>query len=292
MRTFKILLFAAVIFSLTGCASAQSKKRQTVKKSKPKAVKTMNDKPMISAIKIIAEGSNGAVETPFVFVARSKEIYALLQNFVENLPPAAEIDFGKTAVVAAFAGTKNTGGYSVEISRTNDKISITVVEPPKDAMTTDALTMPFKVALVSVPAENSLPLETSANWKNAMRTYKVISGEFESSGGFAGKLKRFDAEGTVGTLDFGNYTTLFFNLSGKNADKNMKLTEAATGVIKDNEVNLTRLDAGSFSEGPKSPLRVLGTISNDKLSLNFEPLPSNVADGFQVRGKLEASKIK
>ncbi len=292
MKTFKILLFVAIMFILTIGASAQSKKRKTVKKSKPKAVKSMNDKSTSGKVKIIAEGSNGAVETPFVFVARSKETYGLLQSFVENLPPAAEIDFSKTAVVAAFAGTKNTGGYSVKISQANDKVSIAVVEPPKDAMTTDALTMPFKVALVSIAEENSLPLEISANWKNAMQTYKVTSGEFESSGGFAGKLKKFNAEGTIGRLDFGGYTTLFFNLSGKNADKNMKLTEAATGMVKDSEVNLTRLDAGSFSEGPKPPLRVSGMMSNDKLSLTFEPLPSNVADGFQLRGKLEASKIK
>ncbi|MEJ7700204.1 MAG: hypothetical protein WKF71_11235 [Pyrinomonadaceae bacterium] len=82
----------------------------------------MNENPIGGDLKILAEGSYGTVETPFIFVARSAETYAQLQKFVENLPPAPEIDFTRTAVVAAFAGTKNTGGYSVAVKKAADKI--------------------------------------------------------------------------------------------------------------------------------------------------------------------------
>jgi hypothetical protein len=252
----------------------------------------MNDKSLNGEIKMLAEGSYGAIETPFIFVARSKETYAHLQSFVENLPPATEIDFSRAAVVAAFAGTKNTGGYSVAIRQANGKISINVIEPPKDAITTDALTMPFLVSLVPIAEETSLPLEISANWKNATQIYKVSAGKFESSGGFAGRLKNFNAEGTVGILAFGDYITFVFNLSGKGANKNLKLTEAASGVIKNGAVDLARLNAGSFAEGPKAPLKVSGTISNNKLSVTLTPLPLNVPDSFQVSGKIEAIKSK
>ncbi len=296
MKIFKLVLLAVVSFSFIGCVSAQTNKRKTTKNSNSKASKPMNNKSNVKAtdgkIKVIAEDAYGTIETPFVFVARSKETYAQLQMFVENLPPDSEIDFGKMAVIAAFAGTKNTGGYSISIRQTIDKIVVEVIEPPKDAMTTDALTMPFQVALVPVEEEKSLPLEVSANWKSAVQTYKITSGEFESSGGFAGTLKKFSAEGTIGVLSFGDYATLIFNLSGKGANKNMRLTETASGVMKEGKINLERLDAGSFSEGPKPPLKVSGTLSGGKLSLMFEPLPTKIADGFQASGKIEAVKIK
>ena len=292
MMTFKFLLLSGIIFSFIGCASAQTDKSKETKKSTPKAVNAMKDKTPDTSIKTLAEGSYGAAETPFIFVARSAETYAHLQKIVENLPPAAEIDFSRAAVVAAFAGTKNTGGYSVAIQNANGKITINVTEPPKDAITTDALTMPFAVALVPAEEEKTLSVEASANWKNAMQIYKVALGKFESSGGFAGRRKKFDAVGTIGVLRFGDYATLFFNLTGKGADKNMKLTEIASGLIKDGAVELLRLDAGSFSEGPKPPLKVSGEIKADKLSLIFESLPTIVADGFQVGGKVEAVKIR
>ncbi|MDQ3747475.1 MAG: protease complex subunit PrcB family protein [Acidobacteriota bacterium] len=296
MKIFKLLLLVVVSFSFISCASAQTNKRKTTKNSNPKATKPMNNKsntkPTDGNIKVIAEGAYGTIETPFVFVARSKETYAQLQMLVENLPPAAEINFSKMAVIAAFAGTKNTGGYSVSIRQTMNKIMVEVIEPPKDAMTTDALTMPFQVALVPIEEEKSLPLEVSANWKSAEQTYKITSGEFESSGGFAGMLKKFSAEGTIAILSFGNYATLIFNLSGKGANRNMQLTETASGVMKEGKITLARLDAGSFSEGPKPPLKVSGMLAGGKLSLIFEPLPTNVADGFQASGKIEAAKIK
>jgi len=296
MKIFKFLLLVVVSFSFVGCVSAQTNKHKTTKESNRKATKPMNNKPNVKAtdgkIKVIAEDAYGTIETPFVFVVRSKETYAQLQMLVENLPPASEIDFSKMAVVAAFAGTKNTGGYSVSIRQMVDKITVEVIEPPKDAMTTDALTMPFQVALVPVEEEKSLPLEVSANWKNQIQTYKITSGEFESSGGFAGMLKKFSAEGTIGILTFGDYATLIFNLTGKGANKNMRLTETASGVMKEGKINLARLDAGSFSEGPKPPLKVSGTLAGGKISLMFEPLPTDVADGFQVSGKIEAAKIK
>jgi len=296
MKIFKLLLLVVVSFSFIGCVSAQTNKRKTTKNPNPKATKPMNNKtnaePLKGKIKVIAESAYGTIETPFVFVARSKETYAQLQMLVENLPSASEIDFSKMAVIAAFAGTKNTGGYSVSIRQMTDKIIVEVVEPPKDAMTTDALTMPFQVALVPIEEEKSLPLEVSANWKNAVQTYKITSGEFESSGGFAGMLKKFSAEGTIGILSFGDYATFIFNLSGKGANKNMRLTDAASGVMKEGKINLARLDAGSFSEGPKPPLKVSGTLAGGKLSLMFKPLPTNIADGFQASGKIEAAKIK
>jgi len=299
MNIIKFLLLTALGLSLAGCVSAQTNKSRTNKNNQPKNTKPMNEKPKAEPnsgdnVKIIAEGFYESLETPFIFAARSAETYAQLQKIVAlKLPSASDVDFTKSAIVAAFAGTKNTGGYSVSVKKTAEKIIVELIEPPKDALTTDALTTPFAVALVPVEDEKTLPIEVSANWKTAIQTYKIASGEFESSGGFAGRLKRFNAEGTIGVLTFGDYATFFFNLSGKGADaSNRRLTETASGVMKNGKIELARLGAGSFSSGPKPPLKVSGTASNDKISLTFEPLPTVVADGFQVSGKIEAVKIK
>lgn len=240
-------------------------------------------------IKVLAEGSFGKMEEPFLFVARDAETYAKLKDLLGNLP-ASEVDFKRQAVVAAFAGTKPTGGFSVEIKKTGDKISVAVSEPPPGAIVTQALTMPFKVAAVPVQEDNSLNLEVSDDWKKAGQTYRLTSGLFESSGGIAGNLKSFAVEGSIDVYRFNDLVTFVFNLSGTGADKNRKMTETASGVLSGEKIDLTRVDAGSFSEGPKPPVKVSGTMTSDKLLLTFESLPAKAADGFQVSGKLEAVK--
>lgn len=292
MKAFKILFSAIIFFGLIGSVSAQTKKSAAIKKTKTKVTKFVNKKPIAEPIggeiKILAEGAYSKVETPFIFAARDAETYARLQGFVENLPSASEIDFTKSAVAAAFAGTKNTGGYSVSIKNSDGEVSINLVNPPKDAMTAQVITAPFKIALVPLGENDSLNLEVSAGWKNAARIYKITSGAFEYSGGFAGRQKKFDVEGTIGVLSFGDCATLVFNLSGTGAEKARKLTETASGSLNNGTIKLTRLDAVNFAENPKPPLAVFGTISNDKLLLSFEPLPSRIADAFQSRGKIEA----
>ncbi len=240
-------------------------------------------------IKILAEDSYSKIETPFIFVARTNETYTQMQSLVEKLPPASEINFDKFAVVGAFAGTKNTGGYSVAIKQTAGKISLEVVPPSKDAMTTQALTMPFQVALIPIEKENALSLDIPAEWQNAAQNYKVVSSKFEFSGGITGRSENFSAAGTIKLLSFGENVTLIFDLSGgaKNA---RRLTETASGKINDGKIGIAWLDAGSFSENPKPPLKISGTLAGKNLNLDFEPLPSNIADGFQVRGKIEAVK--
>jgi hypothetical protein len=300
MKIFKLLLLAAFSLILAGCVSAQTNKRKTIGQTKTKTAKPTNAKSQTKSVNaktfyigpIVVEAYSN-VETPFIFVARSAETYAELQKFVSSkLPNVAEIDFNRSAVVAAFAGTKSSGGYSVSIKKTAGKVSVEVIEPPKDAITTSALTTPYAVAVVSIEAEKTLTVEAAGNWKTVMQNYKITSGEFESSGGFAGRLNKFSAEGTISVLSFGEYATFFFDLSAKGSDANKQLTETASGVIKNGKIELKRLDAGTFSEGPKPPMKVSGTILNDKLVLALEPLPSIGADGFQVSGKIEAVKVR
>ena len=300
MKIFKILFLVIISVSLVGDVSTQTFKRRTIKKNNPKIIKTpvkpMNDnqnkEPQNTNLKIIAEGAYSNVEKPFVFVARSVETFTQMQNLVENLPPISGIDFAKMAIVAAFAGTKNTGGYAVAIKKAADKIEFETVAPPKDAMVTQALTTPYQVVLVPIEKEEPLPLEITATMKNSAQIYKITKGEFEYSGGITGRGAKFNAEGTIGVLSFGDFVTLIFNLSGKGTEKTRNLSETASGSIKGGKINLARLDAGSFSEGPKPPITVSGTLTKNKLLLTFEPFLATVADGFQVRGNIEAVNLK
>lgn len=245
-----------------------------------------------SEVKILTEGANGKIEQPFLFVVRSPETYRQLRSAVGDLPSGAEIDFAKQALIAAFAGTRNTGGYSVEIKKSGEKVAVAVNNPPADAMVTQALTTPYKIAVVPIEAENALNLEISADWTKAAQIYKLNSGEFEYSGGIAGRAKKFSAEGTIEVWQSGDLATLKFNLSGTNENKSMRLAETASGAAKNGAVDLARLDAGGFSEGPKPPVKVSGTISGETLTLIFEPLPTNLRDGFAVRGRLKAVLTK
>ncbi|MGI9054744.1 MAG: protease complex subunit PrcB family protein [Pyrinomonadaceae bacterium] len=284
-------------FTLLSCAVAQD---TPTKEEKP-ANKIMNEKveaceptPLTDAktpeIKTIAEGAISKIKTPFIFVARDAKTFELLKNSVEDLPAASAIDFTKTAVVAAFAGMKNTGGYSLIIKQTGENFAVEILSPPKDAMVTQILTSPYQVTLVPVEEEKSLNLTVSDDFKTAMKIYKITSGEFAYSGGFTGRQKKFSAEGTIGLMQTGDLVTLDFNLSGNGTDKEMKLTETASGILKDGKIEVPRLDAGSFSEGPKPPVKVSGSMTGNKLNLTFEPLPTTVADGFSMNGKLEAIK--
>lgn len=243
-------------------------------------------------IKTLAEGYNSKAEEPFLYVVRTAGTYRKLQTAINDLPPTTGINFEKQAIVAAFAVTKSTGGFSVEIVKSGESIAVAVKNPPADAMLSQALTTPFKIVIVPIEAETDLNLQISDEWKNAAQTYNLASGEFESSGGIAGRAKKFSAQGAIEIWQFGDLATLKFNLTGTNAEKNMRLTETASGTIKNAAIDLAHLEVGSFSENPKPPVKVSGTISGNRLSLNFEPLPTNIRDGFALRGKLEAVLIK
>jgi hypothetical protein len=295
MKNYKFFTIAVLFMMLlTACAEAQTKKKQSnANKTKNKATKPVAEKPappVAEDFKIIAEGAQSNVEEPFIFVARDAQTYALLKNLVKDLPDASTIDFTKQAVVAAFAGTKPTAGYSVAIRKAGEKIVADILEPGKDMMVAQVLTAPYKIVVVPVAEENALPLEAAAAWTNKMAIYRLARGSnFSYSGGFAYRERKFDAEGEIGVLTFGELATVSFNLTAK-GDKNLMLSETASGTIKDGKFNLSRLDAGTFSEMPRPSLNVSGTIAEKKISLKFEPNPTQVADGFAARGSVEATK--
>lgn len=147
--------------------------------------------------KVLSVGNQSNVEKPFIFVARDAQTYRQLRNLVQDLPAANTIDFDSNAVIAAFAGTKPTGGYGVQIKKISQTNMIDLISPPKGSMNIQIITQPYKVVLIPVKKDKSLPLDSGANWANAMENFRVTSGNFEFSGGIAGRKTSFRANGGV-----------------------------------------------------------------------------------------------
>ncbi|HYO63182.1 MAG TPA: hypothetical protein VER08_05950, partial [Pyrinomonadaceae bacterium] len=163
--------------------------------------------------------------------------------------------------------------------------------PDKGAMLTQALTQPFKVVSVGL-SDGRLPaLVLPPDWP-AVRRYRVTQGSFEQSGGIAGRVEQFQPGGAVQIMRLGKLVTVGFGLTATGASKRRELGGYATGLASDGgSFRLPRLDAGTFVDQPNGGLSATGRFSDgdNRLSLTFEPLPDNVADGFDGRGKLEAA---
>lgn len=306
MKPFKIFIFFFLIVSLAGVSAGQkAKPKKKPVKPKPAAKPTTVKKDMPSAPKdaqfeLFSEGSMSLGENkPFIFVARNKESYAILKEKLE-LTPLKEIDFSKFALVGAFMGMKPTGGYSVNIGGytvddmyTGARVRISALSPAPGQIVTEAFTSPFKVVLVPVEEEKTLVLEIGQEWKNSAEIYKITSGNFHFSGGFAFMERKFLIEGSVLVWRAGDLISCAFELSGKGAEKARKLSETASGKLeKDGSITLFQFDPGGFVNNPRPALKATGRIDAAKLSLEFTSLPTHWSDGFEGQGKLEAVKPK
>ncbi len=287
MKTFK--LFALFILIISFGALVAFGQKKVVHPIKPKDFDGLG---FTQDFKVLAEGFNSKVDAPFVFVARDAKTYARLQNLVEGLPSASTIDFKQSAVVAGFAGTKSTGGWTLEIRKSGERIGVFIQAPRQDMMVTQALTTPFKVSLVPIEEDKAVSLNLAPDFIKKMRVFRLNQGDFEFSGGFAFKRKQFKAAGTIRLITFGDEATFWFDLKGQGAEQKRRLSEMASGTLKNGKIELARLDAGSFSDRPRPPFEVEGTLKSKVLSLSFEPLPTNVADGYAGKGSLAAIRMK
>lgn len=292
MKYLQILMtiFAVGVFGLNAAAQV---KRTPPQRTQPPIKIDRDSLGKEETFKVLLEESNSGAEEPFVFVARNAAQFAELTKLAGGLSSAAAIDFEQTAVVAAFAGTRSTAGYSIQFSKTADGVKINLSEPPKGAMTAQVLTAPAKIVLVPVEPQNGLQIELGHKiWQSKLKTYRVSTGKMEFSGGFIGKQVKFSLAGTIKLMRSGDLVTVFFNVNSKTKSTD-KTADTATGNIKGKtSITFERVDAGSLIEKPRPPLTATGDLTAKKLTLKFESLPTNIADGFQGSGTLEAVLIK
>lgn len=297
------LIFWITVFVTFTCISVSGQRTITLEElrkkkqvSIPDAVSTPmpSAKPEMNKSKtnIIADGSYSRVESPFVFVARDIETYKIINSMIQGYDISPGIDFDKYAVVAAFSGAKETGGYAVSIEMKNGKCEIEDVAPPHGAIVTEAISHPYAVAIVPVEEQDPLEIVAGETWGKAMNLYEVTSGSFEFSGGFIGMTKKFDVGGTVGVLKNGNHISFFFRIQEKVEDPVRRMYETGSGTLDKKMPEISRLEAGDLIDRPHPPLRVEAKFDGDWLELDFMPGKRGyiVNDGFEGRGNLKAKK--
>jgi hypothetical protein len=244
-------------------------------------------------LKVIAVGSQSRVADAFVAVARGAETYAAVRRLHAGLPELGADFFRTNAVAAAFLGRRNSGGYAVEIERdAGGALRVSERAPAKGALTTMALTAPFAVVSIAQNPEDPVRLTLDEAWRQQTRPYRVTSGEFTMTGGFAGVRQQFNFGGTFGVLTHKNLATLLFDLKGEGeAGAGRALSGAATGTIDDSgRLLMAQLDPGNFIQPPRRPMSAEGQVSESghRLTLTLDGNQPAVADGFGGDGKLEA----
>lgn len=269
-----------------------SDNRSAPAKATPTPQRVGDEKVSSEDIKDVAEGGYSGVEETFVAVVRDAETYEALRQLVGELPPPRAELFKTHAVVAAFLGMRNSGGYGVKITRAQGgALSISETTPPKGAMTTMALTSPFRIVSVPLSDEAGIRLELDAAWKKVLRAYNVREGDFTVSGGIAGRTDKFNLEGGLRVVRVSKLVTVFFDLKSGAGAQARVLQATASGPADDaGNFKLPRINDTSIVNWSSSGLRATGQMPGDgqELSLSFDSLPSNIADGFNGRGRITA----
>lgn len=171
------------------------------------------------------------------------------------------------------------------------KCEIEDVSPAHGAIVTDALTRPYALAVVPVEEEDALHISVSDTWKGEMDEYIVVSGEFEFMGGFVARSVKYDVEGSISTITYGDFITMVFDLHEKGENSVRSMKEAGSGKISDKLQTLRRVEGGSLIDKPHPPLVVKAEFQDSRLKLNFEPGKRGyiVNDGFEGRGSVLAT---
>jgi len=287
----RIALLTASFFMLSGgalgCHAQQPAKSQT---DKP-APAMEKDQPKPGELKVLAEGSQSAITNSFVAVVRDAETYAALVKLDGNLPKLDEEFFQSNAVIAAFLGERNTGGYSVEIN-SDGAGGIRVVEkkPGKDMMVTQMITAPFKIVALESTSNSRVPLSFDDAWRQRAQSYRVINGTFTYSGGLTGTGETFELKGTVLVMREGKLATLAFELFSSGSAHKHSLTDSASTVVGDDgRIMIGRLGAGSLVPPPNGGLQAGGTFGDKgKLRLQFSSRAISISESYGGRGSIEA----
>jgi len=296
--TYSLLI--ATIFSLLlsggagGCRTSQAKSQNNNSSdSKKEEERPVTDDKTAKDLKVVAEGFHSAIETPFIAVIRDAATYVELGKLDHSLPKV-DTDFKTNILIAAFLGERNTGGYSVEISRAeHGEIQIHEKKPGKDVMVPQMITSPFKVVSLAASPATPVRIEFDSAWASSMNSYTITKGTFAVSGGFAGRRDEFELAGGVGLMKQGRLVSFRFTLRKKGESEKAVLADFATGTIASGEIKIAVLSVGDLIPPPTNGLGVTGKLDkhDQNLLLALMSLPTMIADGYNGGGTIEAVKV-
>jgi len=240
-------------------------------------------------VKVIAQGFHSAITEPFVAVIRDEATYAELTKLDSNLPKL-NVDLKTNIVIAAFLGQRNTGGYSVEITRpANGEIQVTEKAPGKDMMVPQVITAPFKIVSVPVEGNASVRISASDAFRQTAQLYRIDKGSFTISGGIAGRSETYSVEGKLQVTRLADLVSVGFAVVSTGTARERSLRDFATGVMKDDAISITRMSRGSLVDPPTGDLRVTGKfLEGNRLTLELTTGGAVVPDGFSGKGSIEA----
>lgn len=250
------------------------------------------EKPSSDQMKVLAEGFHSSISHPFVAVLRDSRTYQELRKLDSSLPQLDSDFFETRVVVAAFLGERNTGGFAVEVTRGADaQIHIAEKKPGKGMMVTQVITSPFKIVAIEGGPNARVPLSLDLAWRNLAQSYRLTSGTFTSSGGFAGRSETFALKGWVLALREDSLATLLFEISRADAPETRSLVDSTTALVAtDGGIANARMSAWSLVPPPNGGLQARGMLSEEgkKLLLQFTSMPINIADGYGGNGSISA----
>lgn len=253
---------------------------------------TENENQTSDDLKVIAQGFHSSITDPFVAVVRDEATYAELTKLDPSLPKL-RVDLKTNLVIAAFLGQRNTGGYSVEITRAaSGEIQVTEKAPGKDMMVPQVITAPFKI--VSLPVEGSAPINISAGeaFRQTAQLYRIDKGSFTISGGIAGRAETYSLSGKLQITRLGDLVSVGFAVVSTGTTRARSLRDVATGVIKDNSFSIARMSHGSLVDPPAADLRVTGKfLETNRLTLELDTGGAIVPDGYQGKGTIDAQMV-
>ncbi|HEU5240319.1 MAG TPA: protease complex subunit PrcB family protein [Pyrinomonadaceae bacterium] len=252
-----------------------------------------NRKNDSTILKVLAEGQTSSITDPFVAVIRDEETYAKLRKMEPSLPKLEPEVFQLNTLVAAFLGTRNTGGFSVEITHgRNGHIRVSEKAPPKDAMTVQMLTSPFKLVSFAPDGSTAVELTVDEIFRQRAQLYRISSGTFNISGGFTGRTESFQLNGKLQLTRLGDLITIGFALVSSGGSRERSLRGAATGFIKDGALVINRMSHGSLIDPPSGELQVNGKfLEKSRLALQLASLPMNVPESYGGGGSIEAELV-
>ncbi|HRH24413.1 MAG TPA: protease complex subunit PrcB family protein [Candidatus Paceibacterota bacterium] len=113
----------------------------------------------VPAFTILDEGMySGEVTERKNYRIKSQEELEALWLLVHGTGAPTNVDFARSEVIAVFDGTHATGGYGISIASVADVagsprvITILHTEPGTSCLTTDAISSPYQIAIVSKSA--------------------------------------------------------------------------------------------------------------------------------------------
>lgn len=299
------LIAAVFLTSMAAIIACAPTGRINLQNAKPARALASQHPPLIGEMKVLSQGTQSAIQEPFVAVCRDDETYQALKKIDKALPKLDKDFFPSHLVLAAYLGMRSTAGYSVEITRKGDpninfadpnrtRFEVNEKSPAKDAMVAQMITAPYMIVSIEVNGASPLILSLDYAWRQKQQLYRIKSGSFSMGGGLSDLEEKFEPHGEWLTLRAQGLVSFYISMRGTGGSKERFLSDFATGILSKDELTINKLTADFFVDGPNGGFKAKGMLKEreGKLSLSFSSLRAIVSDGYSGGGMLEAELVQ